>query len=238
VKDKLKKIQIVLVEPQSSENIGSVCRAMKTMGISNLVIIGTTIYDPHRIKKLSVNSFDIYENSKRYNNLKSALGNSVLIAGTTRRSGKNRKYISIYPEELANKINLIESGEISIVFGRESSGLTDQELKECNIAVTIPSSPDSPSLNLAQAVQVISYSIYRSGFTGKGYIPVDSKRMEEVIETVSVSLGKLDFFKKNEKNELKSFFSDIFSRAGISQIESLRIERTIKKLVGIKNNKN
>ncbi|MDA3940284.1 MAG: RNA methyltransferase, partial [Spirochaetia bacterium] len=52
--DKLKHIQIVLVQPQSSENIGSVCRAMKTMGISKLAIIGSTIYDPNRIKKLSV----------------------------------------------------------------------------------------------------------------------------------------------------------------------------------------
>jgi tRNA/rRNA methyltransferase len=115
--------------------------------------------------------------------------------------------------------------------------LTDQELEECNIAVTIPSSEDSPSLNLAQAVQVITYSIFRLDFEGKGYTPIDSKRMSQVIKTVSGSLGKIDFFKKNEKNELESFFSDIFARAGISQSESVRIEKTILKLTGIKNTK-
>lgn len=238
MKDKLNRIQIVLVEPQSSSNIGSVCRAMKTMGITKLAIVGTTIYNTARIKDLSVNSFDIYEKVKRYNSLEAALANSVLSAGTTRRTGKRRKYISIFPEELNDKINSIESGEISIVFGRESSGLTVEELEECNIAVNIPSSPDSPSLNLAQAVQVVTYSIYRSNFEGKGYTPVNSERMKLVIKTISDSLEKLDFFKKNEKNELEHFFSDIFMRAGISQNESLRIEKTFRKISGIKINKN
>jgi len=234
----LNNIQIVLVEPQSSENIGSVCRAMKTMGISKLSIVGKTIYDSGKIKNLSVHSYEVYENSKRFDNLKKALENSVLSAGTTRRTGKKRKYISVFPEELSRKISSIKSGEISIVFGRESSGLTVEELEECNIAVTIPSSPDCPSLNLAQAVQVITYSIYSANFKGSGYTPVTSKRMKEVIDTISDSLGKLNFFKKNEKKELEQFFNDIFSRAGISQTESVRIEKTFKKIFGIKINKN
>jgi len=233
VKNKLDNIQIVLVEPQSSANIGSVCRAMKTMGITKLVIVGKTIYNNTKIKNLSVHSYDIYEKSQRFNNLKTALSNSVLSAGTTRRTGKRRKYISIFPEELTKKINSIESGEISIVFGRESSGLTVEELEECNIAVSIPSSPESPSLNLAQAVQVVCYSIYRSNIEGIGYNPVNSERMEQIIETISNSLESLDFFKKNEKKELKHFFSDIFMRAGISQSESLRIEKTFRKIAGL-----
>ncbi len=236
--NKLDRIQIVLVEPQSSSNIGAVCRAMKTMGITRLAIVGTTIYNTARIKDLSVHSFDIYEQSKRYKNLNSALKNSVLSAGATRRTGKRRKYISIFPEELSNKIDSIDSGIISIVFGRESSGLTVEELEECDIAVTIPSSPDAPSLNLAQAVQVITYSIYRSNFEGKGYNPVDSQRMDQVIKTISESLERLDFFKKKEQNELEHFFSDIFMRAGTSQTESMRIEKIFRKIAGIKINKN
>ena len=196
MKDNLDRIQIVLVEPQSGENIGSVCRAMKTMGISKLAIIGKKVYDTARVNNLSVHAFDIYEKSIRYENLKSALKTSVLTAGATRRSGKKRKYISIYPEELASKIADISEGEVSIVFGRESSGLTVEELAECNIAVNIPSSPDSPSLNLAQAVQVITYSIYRSNYSGRGYTPVNSERMEQVIETIASSLEKINFFKQ------------------------------------------
>lgn len=236
--NKLDRIQIVLVEPQSSSNIGAVCRAMKTMGITKLAIVGTTIYNTAKIKNLSVHSYEIYEQSKRYKNLNSALKNSVLSAGTTRRTGKRRKYLSIFPEELSNKIDSIESGLISVIFGRESNGLTVEELEECDIAVTIPSSPDSPSLNLAQAVQVITYSIYRSNFEGKGYNPVDSQRMEQVIQTISDSLESLDFFKKNEKTELEHFLSDVFMRAGVSQPESRQVEKIFRKIAGIKVNKN
>jgi len=237
VENKLDRIHIVLVEPQSSENIGSVCRAMKTMGISKLAMVGEKVYDRAVIKNLSVHAFDIYEKSLRYKNLKTALLNSVLTAGATRRSGKKRKYISIYPEELAVKIDNISKGEISIVFGRESSGLTARELSECNIAVNIPSSAEFPSLNLAQAVQVITYSIFRSDHYGKGYKPVNSERMEQVIETITFSLDKIKFFKLKEKEELEQFFSDLFMRAGISQAESLRIEKTFRKIAGIKSQK-
>lgn len=238
MKDNLDRIQIVLVEPQSGENIGSVCRAMKTMGISKLAIIGKKVYDTARVNNLSVHAFDIYEKSIRYENLKSALKTSVLTAGATRRSGKKRKYISIYPEELASKIADISEGEVSIVFGRESSGLTVEELAECNIAVNIPSSPDSPSLNLAQAVQVITYSIYRSNYSGRGYTPVNSERVEQVIETIASSLEKINFFKQKERVELEQFFSDLLMRAGTSQTESLRIEKTFRKIAGIKNHMN
>ena len=234
----LDNIQIVLVEPHSSDNIGSVCRAMKTMGITKLSIVGEKIYDKARINNLSVHAFDIYERSLRYKNLKSAVKHSVLTAGATRRSGKKRKFFSVYPEELADRIRNIGEGQISIVFGRESSGLTVEELAECDIAVNIPSSPDFPSLNLAQAVQVITYSIYRSDYFGKGYKPVNSVRMEQVIETVADSLEKINFFKINERGELEQFFSDLFMRSGVSQSESLRIEKTFRKIAGIKMNKN
>lgn len=237
MKNKLDRIQIVLAEPQSSENIGAVCRAMKTMGITKLAIVGEKIYDITGIKNLSVHAFDIYERSLSYKDLKSAVSNSVLTAGATRRLGKRRKYFSVYPEELARKIDEIAEGEISIIFGRESSGLTDDELAKCNIVVNIPSSPNFPSLNLAQAVQVIAYSIYRSNSFGSGYKPVNSERMDRVIQTVTDSLGKIGFYKFNEKNEMEHFFSDIFMRAGVSQTESLRIEKIFRKIADIKIHK-
>ncbi len=225
------------MEPKTSANIGSICRAMKTMDLHKLAIIGSTIYDTIKIKNLAVNAFDIYENSLRFNNLESALENSVLIAGTTRRQGKKRKFTTFTPEELSKKISNIEQGEISIVFGRETNGLTVKELALCNIAVTIPSSPELPSLNLAQAVQVISYSIYNSKCNGKHYQPITKSQMDNVIESVTNSLEKVNFFKKNERNETRIFLTDIFMRAGVSDAESKRIERIFLKITDIKHHK-
>jgi len=233
VSNKLDQIQIVLVEPKTSANIGSICRAMKSMGIHKLAITGNTVYDTIKIKNLAVNAFDIYESSRRFNNLKTALTNSVLIAGATRRLGKKRKFTTFTPEELSNKIANIEHGEISILFGRETNGLTVEELAMCNIAVTIPSSPELPSLNLAQAVQVISYSIYKSKYNGINYKPITKSQMDNVIESVSNSLEKINFFKKNEKHETEIFLTDIFMRAGVSDAESKRIKRIFLKISGI-----
>jgi len=203
------------------------------MGIHKLAIIGNTVYDTLKIKNLAVKAFDIYEASRRFNNLETALKNSVLIAGTTRRQGKKRKFTTFTPEELSKKISDIEQGEISIVFGRETNGLTVEELAMCNIAVTIPSSPELPSLNLAQAVQVICYSIHISRHKGGIYKPITKSQMNNVIESVSNSLEKINFFKKKEKYETEIFLADIFMRAGISNAESRRIERIFRKISGI-----
>ncbi len=238
MENKTKQIQIILVDPQSSENIGSVCRAMKTMGIYNLAITGQRIYDTQRIANLAVHAYDIYENSIRYTDLYSAVKTSVFIAGVTRRLGKKRKYLSIYPEELAIKIGELSRGTVSIVFGRESDGLTAEELSICNIAVKIPSSPAFPSLNLAQAVQVIAYSLFRAEYREKvSYIPIDLEKMKNLMEKVVLSLEEINFFKKNEKEELRQFFTDIFMRAGISLTESEKIEKKFKKIAGLAGKK-
>ncbi len=230
----LDRIQIVLVEPQSSENIGSVCRAMKTMGIGNLAITGRRVYDRKRIANLAVHSYDIYEKSLRFDDLFSAVKTSALVAGTTRRLGKKRKYFSINPEELAAKIGETCRGTVSIVFGRESDGLTVEELSICNLAVQIPASPESPSLNLAQAVQVITYALYRTEATAKGsYNPVSLEKIKNTVEELTLSLEETDFFKKNEKEEFRQFFTDIFMRAGVSMSEYHRIQKTFRKIAGI-----
>ncbi len=234
---KMDQIQIVLVEPKTSANIGAICRAMKTMGIHKLAIIGSTIYDTLKIKNLAVNAFDIYEKSQRFNDLNSALINSVLIAGTTRRNGKKRKFITHTPEELSKKIADINQGEISIIFGRETNGLTVKELAQCNISVTIPSSRESPSLNLAQAVQVICYSIYTANNSEKNFKPVTKTRMDNVINSVINSLDQINFFKKNEKKETEVFLTDVFMRAGVSETETRRIERIFLKIAGIVQNR-
>ncbi|MCF6336165.1 MAG: RNA methyltransferase, partial [Spirochaetales bacterium] len=156
----------------------------------------------------------------------------------TRLLGKKRKYLSIYPEELAIKIGELSRGTVSIVFGRESDGLTAEELSICNIAVKIPSSPAFPSLNLAQAVQVIAYSLFRAENREKvSYIPIDLEKMKNLMENVVLSLEEINFFKKNEKEELRHFFTDIFMRAGISLAESEKIEKNFKKIAGLAGKK-
>lgn len=231
----LRRIQIVLVDTQDAANIGAACRAMKTMGISRLAIVSDKEYDDNRIKTLALHAFDIYEHHRRFTSLEEALSDSVLSAGATRRRGKFRKYASLLPEELADTINQVEGdGLVSIVFGRESSGLSDEELFCCDMAAHIPSSPEFPSLNLSQAVQVFTYTLYRELRPPEGFSPIDRQRMDQVTETITESFDRIDFFKQNEREEVRHFFRDILSRASLTETEASRLEKMFRKMASLK----
>lgn len=229
-KNKLDQIQIVLVETQDAANVGAVCRAMKTMGITRLAIVGDVDYDRDRLNTLAIHASDIYDQHNRYQKLPEALASSVLSIGATRRRGKFRKYFSLLPDEMADKISQIDKGLISIVFGREADGLTDEELACCNMAVHIPTSPDFPSLNLSQAVQIITYTLRKELKPAAKYTPVNATRLKEVTQTITKTFESMNFYKSDEKEEVERFFRDILSRSTLSQNESKRIEKMFQKM--------
>jgi tRNA/rRNA methyltransferase len=153
---------VILVNPEDGANVGAVCRAMKTMGLTNLTIIGGTRLDPDRVNVVAVHAADIFSGSKRYRTLEEALCESALTAGFTRRTGKWRKYTSYSPEAFAQLTTSIGNGVVSLVFGNERTGLTDSDLNCCDCAVNIPTSPRFPSLNLSHAVQIALYVLFRT----------------------------------------------------------------------------
>ncbi len=229
--------RIVLVEPQDAGNVGAVCRAVKTMGFSNLVIVGRerSYFEENRVRTLALHAADIFENALWYERLKEALSDSVVAVGVTRRRGKFRKYFSFLPEQLGTHLSPLGEGPIALVFGRESSGLRDDELNYCNIAVRIPSSENFPSLNLSHAVQIITYSLYRSYKPGiNNYAAVPKQRMDEVRNTIIGSFEAIGFFKQNEKEEVGRFFSDILTRATLSEGEAARLEKMFRKMAALK----
>ena len=226
----LNRIRVVLVEPQNGENIGSVCRAMKTMGFSQLVITGTRVYDKERIRALSVHAYDVYENHLRFETLKEALSESVISIGTSRRRGKNRKYFALLPEQLAQRVSATPKGVISLVFGRESDGLTDDELHLCHTVVSIPTSELFPSLNLAQAVQIITYTLFRSVTPQFGFEPITQNRLNLLTEKIRDSLDELSFYRRGEEEDIELFFRDVLARATLSEKEAKRLEKIFLKI--------
>lgn len=230
----LDRIRIILVEPQDGANIGSVCRAMKTMGIHRLAITGSRVYDENRVRTLALHAYDLYEGHERFPSLREALQDSVLSVGASRRRGKNRKYFALLPEQLAQRIADTGSGIVSIVFGREADGLTDEELNQCHMGVKIPTSDAFPSLNLAQAVQIITYTLYRELTPAMGFEPIDEQRLTELSTSVGDSLDRIKFYKQNERAEVERFFRDILARATLSEGESKRLEKMFVKMARLK----
>ena len=125
--ENLNRIKVVLQEPQDSANIGSVCRAIKTMGITHLTVVGKREYNIDRLKSLSVHAFDLWEKATIVETLDDALKGTALSVAFTRRKGRYRKLSSWSPLELAGIVEKYPDGEIALVFGRENNGLTDEE---------------------------------------------------------------------------------------------------------------
>ncbi|AEC01516.1 RNA methyltransferase [Parasphaerochaeta coccoides] len=242
VQENLDRIRMVLVEPQDGANIGSVCRAMKTMGLSRLVIAGGKTradYDDDRVRTLALHAADVWENCVWEQSLESALATSILTVGATRRRGKYRKFSFINPSQLADRISSTPAGPVSIVFGREANGLTDDEVGQCSLVVTIPTSDAFPSLNLAQAVQIIAYSLYDrlKPWPVEG-VPIPQQRAEQAAWEISETLERINFYKGTERVWNHRFLRDVFVRACLSETEMQRLERLFIKLAHIAPFKN
>ena len=227
----LKHIKIVLVDTQDGANIGSACRAMKTMGIERLVIVGDRVYDDDRVRTLALHAQDLWDNAERYPTLEEALKDSIFTIGATRRHGKFRKMSVYSPEQLAEKIALLPEGDVSIVFGRESDGLRDDEVAACSSIVTIPTSDRFPSLNLSQAVQIICYTLFSSALVYKpGMISVSHERARKASDGMTAHLKAMGYFKlADEEKWTNQLLSDIIERASLTEAETKRLEKIFSK---------
>ncbi len=167
------KIAIVLVEPQSPGNVGMVCRAMKNMGLSELRIVKGCPLDHAEAYKFAVSAKDLLEAARAFSSLEEALADTELSVATTRRHGKYRQEI-YSPGEIVAKIAANLAGNrAALVFGREDSGLTTDELSLCRWHATIPTSAEYGSLNLAQAVIIFCYELFTG--IGEGSVGGDAR---------------------------------------------------------------
>jgi tRNA/rRNA methyltransferase len=175
----LQNIAIVLQRPRYPENIGAVARAMRNMGIGQLVVADPQHFDLTRILKLATHvAADVVENSVVCADLKEALAPFNYVVGTTARLGGERQIVST-PSRLAQRlIDLSQENRIAILFGPEDRGLTNEDIRSCHTLVNIPTAEFS-SLNLAQAVMILSYEIFRAGReTKQEFIPRLANRHE------------------------------------------------------------
>lgn len=154
-------IKIVLVETSHPGNIGAVIRAMETMGVVNLVLVKPKYYPHPDIDARASNSDVVMRNIKVVNTLSEALEGSQIVLGTSARNRKVNTSV-INARECGNLCAKKTHSNIAIVFGTERTGLTNEQLMECNYHVYIPANELYQSINLAHAVQIICYEIRMS----------------------------------------------------------------------------
>jgi len=156
----LANISVVLVGTRYPENIGAAARAMRNMGIKNLILVDPQNPDPARIGKMATHAaLEVVDRMTVCSTLKEALNEYNYVVGTTARLGGQRKVVSS-PSKLAQRlISISHLNQIAVLFGPEDRGLTNEDIRFCDILVNIPTAEFS-SLNLAQAVMVMCYELF------------------------------------------------------------------------------
>ena len=156
-------VQIVLVETSHPGNIGSVARAMKNMGLSSLVLINPKKFPHDEATALAGNAGDVLEKAKIFGSIKEAVKNSKIIFATSARE-RTIEWPVASAKDAAQEINQLaaEGLEVSILFGREDRGLTNEELQLSNKHLIIPAHPEYPVLNIAMSTQVVCYELYQA----------------------------------------------------------------------------
>jgi len=151
-------LSFILVEPARAANVGAAARAMKTMGFTELILVSSEVDKNQEAHWVAHGATDILHQLRHVDSLKRLREDFDLLIGTTARErGRPRQYLK--PVELKARLIDHRGGKVGLVFGRESSGLSNDELELCDLYTSVPMPDEYPSLNLAQAVMVYSYAL-------------------------------------------------------------------------------
>jgi TrmH family RNA methyltransferase len=159
---------LVLVQPHYPENIGAAARAAKTMGITRLRLVrpGKLAVPEHEMAfKMAVRAWDVLAMVSRCQSLPEAISGFDAVYATTGRGDVSQL---LSPRIAAQQARAIaeRGGRIAVVFGNEKTGLSHEEIEQCGYSVQIPMAAEQPSINLAQAVQILSYEWFQAGLEG------------------------------------------------------------------------
>lgn len=204
----LNNVRIVLVNTSDCRNIGSAARAMKTMGLSELVLVDPIEMPNGQAQALSAGASDVLANAKVVSTLEEAISDCGLVVGTSARS-RTLPWPMLDPRSCGEK--LIEEAHnfpVALVFGRESSGLTNDELQLCHFHVQIPANPEYSSLNLAMAVQTLSYEVRMS------YLAVENKKYNDAVAVTAVNVEDEEYPVVEETERLYQHFEDALKATG------------------------
>jgi tRNA/rRNA methyltransferase len=221
-------ICIVLVRPKFPENIGSVARAMKNMGLGRLVVVNGCSPLHANAYKLASGAEDILERAEECFTLREAISEMGCVVGTTSRRGKERDP-DLTPEALVKKlIPLSQKNLIGLAFGSEKEGLTNEELSLCHLYARIPSMESFPSLNLAHAVMVVSYELFKNAMEvpKKEVQLAQAEQLERMLGHMEKTLLRIGFLDSKNPQRIMRVLRKLFGR---SQMD----EREVKIFEGI-----
>lgn len=217
-------VRVVLVRPRGAANVGAAARAMKNMGLSDLVLAGPTA--PRllaRAATMAVHAGDVLAAARVEDSLAAAVSDCVLVVGTTCRGGLYRARAE-GPEDVAPLVvERAALGPVALVFGSEDHGLTNQDLKHCQRLACIDTSSVYPSLNLAQAVLLLCYEVRRAALgkdaSSQVAAPAPAGEMEFLFERLESALLRIGYLNPQNPNHIMLALRRLFARAALEPFE-------------------
>lgn len=242
----LNNMVIILVDPSHYGNIGSASRAMKTMGLSELRIVSANkdiITD--EALALSKGAADVLKNARVYDSLDDALADVTFVAGTSARH-RSIELPLYQPREAVEKIypHISNGMKCAIMFGRERTGLTNDELQRCDIHINIDANPEYSSLNLAMSVQVLSYELRQACLRSaesdvpesfdEGLRKPKHSDLEQFYSFIEKNLCECGFLKKNHNGSVMGQIRRVYAKSDMSAHELRIIYGTLASMLKYK----
>jgi tRNA/rRNA methyltransferase len=237
---KIVNLRVVLVEPMYDGNIGSVARSMKNFGFDQLVLVNPCRIDDFG-NAMASHAKDILDKAKVVATLEEAVRESSLVIGTTgKRLGDEHKHLRLHirepwltPAQLVDKLNGKDC-EVALLLGRETWGLTNQELQLCNLLVSIPTSDLYPVMNIAQAATILLYELSR---VEPGGIALAGPETLERLQVSARSLLEEINYPSHKREFRMTMFKRIFGRAELTEREANTLLGMLKLLRWQVNNR-
>ncbi|RLG13866.1 MAG: hypothetical protein DRN71_04040 [Candidatus Nanohalarchaeota archaeon] len=215
---------VVLVEPESDGNIGFVARVMKNFGVKDLVLVNPKAPLTDDVKAYSMHGYDVYEQSKRVRSV-DCLGKFDVVVGFSAKVGCGSGLLR-HPVALKELSGVISGRNAALVFGRESNGLSNDELLMCDIISTIPAVLEYPTMNLSHAVCVVLYELAQEVYcvSPNGILRGTSERLLECFN----GLVDADSFKNPDT--VKLAFRRIIAKSDVTEKEAKAVLTLFSKL--------
>ena len=202
------RIHFILSHPAVPENIGFACRAMKTMGFDDLILINPVDHLDQKALKTAYASHDVLKSARICSNLSEAVEGMDLVLGTTAKNRVNR-HDYYTPTELdqvlKSKVEVVTN--VALVFGSEKNGLSNQEVELCDLLTTVPLNTKHPSLNLAQAVMIYAYELSQTDLTQRT-TGATNDTMEHQKQLKSRAVELLDYLEVSKQHSLYQRLKD------------------------------
>lgn len=221
--DPLANIRVVLVETSHPGNLGAVARAMKVMGLSDLVLVNPRCAIDDEARARASGAVDVLEMAAIHTSLDAALADVVLAAACTSRR-RDLPHPAYTPRQAAPEmLGIAQAQKVALVFGSETFGLSNEQLMKCRWLINIPSNPAYASLNLGAAVQVLAYELRASLDDATLALPefeLASHDAEQgLIEALEAMLIDLEFLNPANPKRLMPRLRRFFAKAGLEKEE-------------------